>query len=473
MSDQRPIRLAVLGGESTGKTSLISRLTVNFVHEVHYPTRNQTNWLFDFNPHTKLAKTLLDGQAHERLYSRTPGGQTPQPLFSSPQISPEIQLSPLVFQAFMNDFTNLKNQYKTRSNNHIKHFDLKKSDNAFYQYMEPTAAANHYNSRSAINKPNNNNNNSNNIPSSTVKLPENYLPPSYTPISIDIIDTPAFNPDIVVPFLEVSLFRNLDKSILKGLANEPRKPVTTTTLLVASGASELNGKIDAYIFVYSAVPELFNYNVNPPDYNENQESLNPKDNSYLNRRHEIDGGYTMLTIMRNCILDAWTEFRNYQKRWELGKEDDTYSIVYNFKNFWKSYNESEERSKLNKLRSFDNKLRSIDMDPSSPNSPPPIIIVCTHLDDPMASPVLVEWGRNLATQWNCGFVAVDNTDDVNVDVALSLLIRELVEKEKLLSKHHSHHSTHGGNKSGSKSHSRKKSTSSGGSGSSSIWKIMK
>ena len=66
------------------------------------------------------------------------------------------------------------------------------------------------------------------------------------PILVELIDTPSFNPQQVVPFLEASLYTNLDKEILGNLANEPRKPVSTNPLLVASGASELNGNINGY-----------------------------------------------------------------------------------------------------------------------------------------------------------------------------------------------------------------------------------
>ncbi|CAI7488633.1 CGH_1_collapsed_G0056830.mRNA.1.CDS.1 [Saccharomyces cerevisiae] len=47
-----------------------------------------------------------------------------------------------------------------------------------------------------------------------------------------------------------------------------------------------------------------------------------------------DGGFELLKVIRNCILDAWTEFRNYEKRWEEGKEDDIYSLVYSLRHLW-------------------------------------------------------------------------------------------------------------------------------------------
>ncbi|CAI4847724.1 BAQ_1a_G0056070.mRNA.1.CDS.1 [Saccharomyces cerevisiae] len=408
-SEERPIRLAVLGGTSTGKTSLVSRLTVNIVHEVHYPTRNQTNWLFGFVPSSILARAILDEQAHERLCLRSPSSQTLEPIFPSPQVSKNVLLSPLVFQASTDNFQSVRLHNKSHSRRSLS---LDKSDSPLYQTF------------------------SNDIHSQTVpkskadqlnviehfKLPLNYIPPTYAPIQIDIIDTPGFSPDNVVPFLEVSLFRNLGKSILHGLADEPRRPVSTTSLLVASGASELNGKVDGYILVYSAVPEL-NHIGGPPEYGDDVMNTDTEKVS--------DGGFELLKVIRNCILDAWTEFRNYEKRWEEGKEDDIYSLVYSLRHLW-SKNSKEKSAKIEQLRSYNTKLKSIELDPSSPDSPPPCIIVCSHVNHELASPMLIEMGRQLATKWKYGFVGIDSMDDLNVDVAVSLLIKEISEKMKLL-----------------------------------------
>lgn len=446
--EQRPIRLAVLGAESTGKTSLVSRLTLNIVHESHYPTRDQTNWLFDYIPHSKLAKTILDGQAHERLLRRTPNSQLLEPIFKSPLVSPNVLLSPLVFQAFIDNFTAIKTQSKnkTTSNNFfMKNLDLKKSgssgsssNDALHdrnlQVRYATAAGTTGSGAKSTVVPHRPVQQSRDDENS---VPKNYIPPSYAPIPIDIIDTPGFNPQMVVPFLEVSLFRNLDKSILRGLANEPRQPVSTRTLLVASGASELNGKIDGYILVYSAIPELLHYNLSlPPEYEGSDDvaAVEKKEEETTSSSESIAGGFPILRNIRACILDAWAEYINYKEAWEEGKEDDIYSLLHNFKNIWKSQeSESSKNSKIKDLRSFKTTLPEIDLNPASPTSPPPCIIVCTHVDEPLASPVLIKKGRDLATQWNCGFVGVNNIEDYNVDVALSMIIKEIVEKEKLLS----------------------------------------
>lgn len=128
MSEQRPIRVAVLGGDSTGKTSFVSRLTLNIVHEVHYPTRDQTNWLFDFIPHSPVSRAILDAEAHERLAFRTPGSQVLEPIFSSPSVTDHVLLSPLVFQAFTDEFTQVRNQNKGRTLSYIRPMESSKKE---------------------------------------------------------------------------------------------------------------------------------------------------------------------------------------------------------------------------------------------------------------------------------------------------------------------------------------------------------
>lgn len=458
-NEQKPIRLAVLGGESTGKTSFISRLTLKIVHEAHYPTKNQNSWLFDFIPHSKLARTILDEQPHERLLSRTPSSEKLTPIFRSPAVTPYVQLSPLTFQFFTDNYTHLKNvprnkaiNYntlrRTRSTTFYNYYNNTNNDSYIAQEFETRLSPNVKKSR-IINTPN--------------PLPRNYIPPKYCPIPIDIIDTAGFKPEMVVPFLEVSLFRNLDKSILRGLANQPRIPVSTTSLLVASGASELNGKIDGYILVYSAIPELNHHIIpEPPTYKEqpsvpNDSGLDSINENAVSLQEELPtgGGLSLLPVIRSCILDAWTEFRNYETDWKNGQEEDVYSLVHTLKGIWKSQeSEQSKMAKINKLRKFKTELDSIDLDPSSPDSPPPFIIICTHINDPLASPLLIQKGQQLATQWNSSFVGVDNIDNFNTDIALSLIIRDISEKNHLLGKHH-HHDQYGHHT--SHRHNRKKS----------------
>jgi len=49
----------------------------------------------------------------------------------------------------------------------------------------------------------------------------------------------------------------------------------------------------------------------------------------------------------------------------------------------------------------------------------------------LTSPVLLQKGKDLATEWGCSFVAVDNYVDYNVEEALCVSIREVVERRRL------------------------------------------
>ncbi|EMG48774.1 hypothetical protein G210_0610 [Candida maltosa Xu316] len=107
-------------------------------------------------------------------------------------------------------------------------------------------------------------------------------------ILVEVIDTPSFNPHQVVPFLEASLHSDLGKEILRNLANEPRKPVSTNPLLVASGAGELNGNINGYFLVYSAIASY-----SPPGYEGVDETL------------DKDHSFNLLPIIKDALDEAW------------------------------------------------------------------------------------------------------------------------------------------------------------------------
>ncbi|CEP61563.1 uncharacterized protein LALA0_S03e05666g [Lachancea lanzarotensis] len=446
---QEPIRVAVLGRTGTGKSSLVSKMTVGISHEVHYPTRKQSNWLFAFQPHEDLTRTLMDERPHRRRLAQC--GKADRSFFKTPQVTPLVLLSPVVFQAFLNEWK----ETKTLANSNTSRSDNQWTNpkNEVYHYEENSRNNDDHIGQSRTLLTNSDANilktqlssESNISPSSGGScLPQDYNPPYFAALPIDVVDTPGFKPDMFVPFLEVSLFRNLGNDVLRGLANEPRKPTSTNSLLVASGASELNGRIDGYIFAYSAVPE-FGRGAGPPGYEDSIQkddlsapseasrksscsSISPVSSTSSAVEKECDGGLSLLTTIRNCMLDAWSEYRDYQRRWSEGKEGDVYSLVYNFKQMWKSQKQRNE--KLQYLRSFQNKPNALDWDPTSPDSPPPCIIICTHVDDPLASPVLIERGKELAMEWRCGFVGVDTMDDCNVELAFGMLLRETVERRK-------------------------------------------
>ena len=61
----------------------------------------------------------------------------------------------------------------------------------------------------------------------------------------------------------------------------------------------------------------------------------------------------------------------------------------------------------------------------------------------LASPVLLQWGKDLALQWNCGFVGLDSMTDDNVDVAFAMLLREIIERDTAICKKRTKKSTLG------------------------------
>lgn len=393
INERKPLKIVLLGGAGVGKSTFANLVYSKFFRETYYPTHKSTMILFDFKPNSDRAKCLLDEQ----------GGVKARKLINK---NLDLILSPILFQSFCSRSALEDRSFSSKS---------KVIKNEYYsQKYEPTS------------------------------MVDDYVPPTISPITVELIDTPPFKPDMVVPFLEVSLYRNLDKEDLHNLANEPRRPVSTNPLLVASGASELDGNVDGYIFMYSAVP-----NLTPPSYddvnNDNSNDNNDKDEEEDNNNnnndktgHKVkninkqqDEQLNLLEIIRGAIFDAWREYRTYQRKKKKGEEGDVYSLVYGIKQLWKHKSIQDEQKRLDELRSISTHLDDLNIDPSSPDSPPPILIVCTNAKHPYHSPLLIEEGKKLANEWKSSFILVDNELQTNVDETFSLLIREIIERKKL------------------------------------------
>jgi len=391
VNNDTPIKLVLLGGPGVGKSTFANNLYSKFFRETYYPTHKSTILMFDYIAKTKKAKSILDEY----------GGLEAKKVIMA---NNDVQLAPAIFQSYTKGITDPK---KRRSSSNGSGSKLIK--NKIYSYKFPDMKQ----YTSAVED-------------------TNYTEPTISPILIELIDTPPFRPELVVPFLEVSLYRNLDKEDLHNLANEPRRPVSTNPLLVASGASELDGNVNGYIFMYSAVPSF-----NPPSYEEvlsptvSQNSAVSAHSNISSSSNSSENPLTLLDIMRGAILDAWTEYRNYQKKWKKGSEGDVYSLIYNIKQLWKMKSDEEEQQKLAELRKISNRLDDLDIDPSSPDAPPPILIVCTHSKHVGASPNLIEAGKEMANNWKSSFILVENENSENVEESVALLLREIVEREKL------------------------------------------
>ncbi|CAN3359426.1 hypothetical protein DICA3_D03862 [Diutina catenulata] len=362
-----PLRIAFLGGARSGKSSLISKLSMGTFRDNYYPTHKETPVLLTYHASSGEARTILDEGNGENSMSIMAHRDS-------------IVLSPVVQHAFNNTIPRPQ--------------DLNAAISV--QWRNSYYLGFCYRSQEG----------------------KGYALPHTTPVLVEMIDTPAFEPARVVPFLEASLYIKLDKETLHNLAEEPRRPVSTHPLLVASGASELNGNIDGYFFVYSAVPSS-----EPPEYDV------PPYNKDTAERSDCTppSSLSLLNIIKSALEDAWREYNTFRMRWNQGKEHDIFHFKSSLKTLWKDPSEVEAmRAELRTATGLvDNPT-----DPSDPNAPPPIWIVCTHSKSPLRSPLLVEQGAELARKWRCGWVAIDNTDE-NVDEVLALMIREIVERKRL------------------------------------------
>lgn len=363
-----------MGGAKSGKTSLISKLVYDISRDTYYPTIRINPVLHNFAPEDTLSRLILD-ENHSSIKQLNRSN---------------LLLSPVLLETFLKP--NKINQQPI-----VDDINVVSKNESYYLYQ--------YRS-------------------------ENNQPPHVTPILVELIDTPRFNPSEIVPFLEASLYIKLGKEVLHNLADEPRQPTLANPLLVASGASEMNGNIDGYFFVYSSIPSY-----NPPGYelfgNVPTETLSPKaspDGSSCALPNDVQGeSFDLLSIMKHALDEAWQEYNTYKEKWELGKERDIFSIKSALKNLWTENNPASLEKLRKQLRS-ETKLMVNPTDPSDVNCPPPIWLICTNVDSNLSSPTYVENGTKLAKFWDCGFIAIDSSEN---NVSLALMIREIVERRKL------------------------------------------
>lgn len=370
-----PLRIAFLGGAKLGKLSLISKLSMGTFRDNYYPTHRINPVLLTYQPTGTLLRYLLDEGNGKNLLTHLVKLEL-------------VDLSPVLHHAYTSTPSKpqdlgalISSQWK----------------NSIYQGF---------------------------CYRSDVASDGSYVLPHVTPVLVEMIDTPAFDPARVVPFLEALLYVKLDKETLHNLFDEPRRPVLTHPLLVALGALELNGNIDGYFFVYLAVPLS-----EPPMYDDLPDPVDDYNDETPLPKCETKT-FSLLSVIKAALDDAWSEYNTFKTRWNQGKEHDIFHFKTSLKNMWKDNSEMEQfRQELRKEIS----LIENPLDPLDPNAPPPIWIVCTHSKLPVRLPLLIDRGRLLARQWKCGFVAVDNTDD-NVDEVLAVMIKEIIERRRLQNK---------------------------------------
>lgn len=364
-----PIRIALLGAGKTGKTSIVSKLVQGIYTDTYYPTVRTNSNMFTFYPNSLTSQLVL--QSKGDLYKLNLSDN-------------EVVLSSLL-QSMRKP--SISRRGRAASDTVGTEIVIHEKNDIFKTYNYKSDLGDHE-------------------------------PSHITPILVELIDTPAYRANYI-PFLESSLYTDLGKDVLKNLANEPRRDVLTMPLLVASGAGELNGAIDGYFYVYSAIPSY-----NPPAYensvNNDASSATSNDEDSLSTLHRI----------KSSIDEAWKEFYTFKRTWEEGKETDIYSFKDSLKNFLTNKNPDTEESKRQSKRKFYTHLFDNPSDPSDPNSPPPIWIICTHCKSPLKSPKLIEGGKKMAKKCKSGFIAIDITDD-SVEDTLALMIKEITIRRKL------------------------------------------
>ncbi|GMM38904.1 hypothetical protein DASC09_062430 [Saccharomycopsis crataegensis] len=530
LNEDRPLRIAVLGGTSVGKTSYISKLTSGIFPETHYPTPDFSTTLFKLSPVLRRSRVLLDeladsaaldgfvkseknqlcvSQGVKKAFEYNDSIET---VLSHTKISEGNYNNERILRLIKKN-QNVPSDLSLQSDFYTYYYDssdFKEFDNDDFYYpvqlVNSTTSiknsrvlsgriASESSTKSAGHTPPINSTISHSSLGSTVSptnsaITLDFPVPHISPVLVELIDTPAFNPDLIVPFLELSLGARLGEEFLHNLSRDPRTAVATKALLVGSAASELNGFVDGYVLVYSAVPSTM-----PPSYDscdslplsgtEESGAVQPQlsaSDSLLNDA----SSFSLLESMRSVILESWKSYKLYLRQHEAKSETDIFSLTSSVKHLWKANKRAAEEEKLTKkaLRQAEaeqnititegqsasqdptaagssntpnessssekktakyrskNKKLIDDLDlsiplkklefqvPITPSEVPPLLVICTHSQDPLASPFLIEKGRKLAQSWDCGFSCVDNEMGMGVEESLAELVREIVEREK-------------------------------------------
>lgn len=371
-SQTKPLRIALLGAEKSGKTAFLAKLMSGTFTQTYYPTHTVNPHIFQFAPNPP-SSVLLDEYATLQNYTEILQLQ-------------HISLSKAIVERLRKNQVSFQRRGKSSSKS-ARRYSESKTNGTLYSCTSPDNLRR-----------------------------EDYAVPQISSICCEMVDTPSFQPEQVVPFLEASLDVKLAPDVLHNLAAEPKRDHSTKALIIASGASELNGSIDGYMFVYSCVPSL-----NPPLY---EELIT--DGGETNKG---DDPINLLRCMKNTLVDAWQQYRQYKMGWEKGKEGDVFSLVYSIKSLWKNKATEDQQKKKHRITPTTSP-ESVNSSASDgdPEDTPPMLIVCTHTDCEMKSPKLIDQGRKLASRWGCSFVEASSLTGQGIEESLALMIREVVER---------------------------------------------
>jgi hypothetical protein len=436
----KPLRFAILGPHNSSKSSLVSIIVNNIALDNYYPTLQNSPILFQFQPKRPTSRAVLDINVSltdlqelgllqdDHLVSENTAQNPQNSIYLSPRLLNTVHATSIVKLKHKDDPTTLANSYSTEQIlAHTKHaydLDYSQPDLFAHESFSPIGSAHSpiaSFSRGRASGLSFNNSVGRLFPTRSLSpngcssTNKHYSPPVTTPILVELIDTPGVQADDLIPFLERSLDSRLSKDLLSNLANDYNTNFRSRVkpLITGSGISDLNASVDAYLLTYSAVPE---HSTNPPPLDNEFTETNPSTNSKSSPLYVIQR-------IHAAIVDAWKEYFHYSQGWEQGKEHDSLSISASIKQLWKQNN---------------NKTSSISSNTSTsgtgfpPPTHPPIVVLCTHIDSPYASPVLISQGRSLAKKWGTSFLEVCCSPSIeqwkNVEEALAVAIREAISQ---------------------------------------------
>ena len=137
-----PVRIALLGGPKSGKSSVVSKVTLGHFRDTYYPTHLVVPILFSYHATSLVARAILDEL------------DTKHSLGLLTSVS-SVSLSPVIYQAYSKTLKSDKLPTQIKNDVYLTHL--------------------HHS--------------------------ETYVPPEVSPILVELVDTPAYNPTMVVPFL--------------------------------------------------------------------------------------------------------------------------------------------------------------------------------------------------------------------------------------------------------------------------------
>lgn len=421
-TSERPLRFALLGPPKSSKSSIVSIISNNKSIGNYYPTVQNSPTLIQFQPKSAKARALLDVNATldelegisiignkeykltQRVLDAVAEATTVIPSESDVPLVSSASILARTLNCYDLDYTQ-PDYFETDLMTSLSPISSPIASYSIGSHSDPylKKVMSGWQSDEEAGTP-------------------QYRPPVTTPILVELIDTSGVQRNDLIPFLEKGLDSKLAKDVLRNLINEADTASRSRVkpLLTGSGMSELNAAMDGYLLCYSCVPETAN-EAAPPSYDDAiASSTAGSDDSQL--QSGTENGYEPIEILKalyTAIMEAWKQYTYYQIGWEEGKEFDVYSLNYSFKHLWKKRTLQKNMSE----RMVTEKAKQM---------MPPILIAVTHVDHELASPILIERGRQLADEWNCGFIEVSCEFDNwrNVEETLAFLIRDRIEDIK-------------------------------------------